>query len=188
MTRISVSGAGSPSPGRSNEEAFFYINEEASIPQIGKAGAGEIVQLLRGAKDRGLPANAELKACLDNIREISILPAREILVTKGEKKGKGDPQEEEVKISGMAPARVKLVLARVDQGLFQSLSTLLGSDYFSSFKGQKFLRFSPPIAEDKQIQYANEILPSTEHNPVILFKLQAQCNISMMDIPSMPMM
>ena len=154
------------------EEAFFYINEEAAVPQLGKAGAGEIVQLLRRAKEGGLPANAELKASLDNIREISILPAREILVTGGEKKGKGDPQEQEVKISGHAPARVKLVLARVDQGLFQSLSALLGKDYFSSFKGQKFLRFNPPVAEDKQVQYVNEILPSTEHNPVILFKLR----------------
>ena len=154
------------------EEAFFYVNEEASIPHLGKAGAEEVAQLLRSAKERSLPVNAELKASLDNIREISVLPAGEFLVTKREKKEKEKQQETEVKISGIAPARVKLVLAKVDQVLFQSLSILLGKDYFSSFDGRKVLRFDPPVAEDKKVRYANEILPSTEHNPIILFKLR----------------
>jgi len=32
------------------EEAFFYVNEEASIPHVGKAGAEEIVKLSGGQK------------------------------------------------------------------------------------------------------------------------------------------
>jgi len=153
------------------EEAFFYVNEEASIPHLGRARAEEVASLLRKAKEGGLPVNAELTTSLGNIREISVLPAAEFQVTKKEK-GKGDQQETEVKVSGRAPARIKLVLEKVDQSLFQNLSSLLGKDYFSSFNGQNILRFAPPVGETKRVEYAREILPSTEHNPIILFKLR----------------
>jgi ABC-type transport system substrate-binding protein len=145
------------------EEAFFYVNEEVSIPHVGKVGAEEVVQLLWKSKKESSSASAELKASLDNLREISIIPARDFFVTKREKKGKGDQQETEVKIR---------VLKRVDQTLFQHLSSILGKDYFSSFNRRKYLRFDPDIEERKKAQYANEILPSMEHNPVILFKLR----------------
>jgi ABC-type transport system substrate-binding protein len=154
------------------EEAFFYVNGEVSIPLIGKAGADEVVRLLRGEKEGGLAVRADVKASLDNIREISIIPAREFHETRREKKEKGDQQGAEVKIRGKAPARIKLVLRKVDQDLFQNLSSILGRDYFRSFDGQRYLRVDPDLEERKKAEYANEILPSTEHNPVILFKLR----------------
>ena len=53
------------------EEAFFYVNEDASIPSIGKAGAGEIIELLKRAKRGSLPADAQTKISLENIQEIT---------------------------------------------------------------------------------------------------------------------
>jgi len=154
------------------EEAFFYVNEKAYIPGVGKAGAPDVVAILKRSKAGDMPANAEVKASLDNIREISIIPAREFMMTKHEKKGKQDQVEKEVKIRVMAPARVKLVLNAVDQDLFQNLSHILGRNYFSAFDGRSYLRADQDIGPMKRAEYAREILPSTEHNPIVVFTLR----------------
>jgi ABC-type transport system substrate-binding protein len=154
------------------EEAFFYVNEDAFIPSIGKAGAGEIVELLKRAKRRPLPADAQTKISLENIQEITLLPARDFVVTRQEKEGKGPGPAKEITIRANAPARIKLVLKEVDQFLFQSLSKILGEGYFSTFNGQKYVRIVPEVAPNKKMTYVNEILPSTEHNPIIVFHLR----------------
>ncbi len=154
------------------EEAFFYINEKAYIHQIEKAGANEVVELLKRAKAGDVPTNAEVKASLDNIREISIIPAREILVTRQEKNLKRDQEDTKVRIKITAPTRIKLVLRNVDQALFQNLSVILGKDYFTSFGGRDYLRVDQDVGQAKMAEYANEILPATEHNPIVVFQLR----------------
>jgi len=154
------------------EEAFFYINEKAYIHQIEKAGANEVVELLKRAKAGDVPTNAEVKASLDNIREISIIPAREILVTRQEKNLKRDQEDTKVRIKITAPTRIKLVLRNVDQALFQNLSVILGKDYFTSFDGRDYLRVDQDVGQAKMAEYANEILPATEHNPIVVFQLR----------------
>ena len=154
------------------EEAFFYVNEDAYIPNIGKAGAKKVVELLKRAKSGDLPTNPEVKASLSNIREIYIIPAREFLVTRHEKKKKADQKKTEVIIRIMAPARIKLTLSSVDQDVFQSLSRILGKDYFSSFNGEDYLHVDQELEEKKRAEYAKEILPSIEHNPIVVFKLR----------------
>lgn len=154
------------------EEAFFYINEKAYIHQIEKAGANEVVELLKRAKAGDVPTNAEVKASLDNIREISIIPAREILVTRQEKNLKRDQEDTKVRIKITAPTRIKLVLRNVDQALFQNLSVILGKDYFTSFDGRDYLRVDEDVGQAKMAEYANEILPATEHNPIVVFQLR----------------
>ena len=154
------------------EEASFYVNGDAHIPQVGKAGAQEVVELFRRAKAGDLPTTAEVKASLDNIREISIIPPREFSVTRRETTGNTGQQQRGVDIKVMAPARIKLVLEKVDQDLFENLCSILGKDYFSSFEGKKYLRIDQDIAQEVRAQYAKEILPSTEHNPIVVFKLR----------------
>ncbi len=155
-----------------HEEAFFYVNEKANIPGVGKVGAKKVVELLKRAKAGDLPASDEVRASLDNIREISIIPAREFLVTRHEKKTETDQEDIEVRIRVMAPNRIKLVLSSVDQDVFQSLSSILGKDYFSSFNGGDYLHVDQELGEKKSAAYAREILPSTEHNPIVVFKLR----------------
>jgi len=153
------------------EEAFFYINEKATIPHLGQASAPEVVRLLKRAQGGYVPGSARVKKSLDNIGEIIILPAREFVVTREEKKGAG---KKVVKIQVQAPARIKLILNRVDQELFANLSTLLGNDYFRSFPAQDYLSLSEEgrAGIKTKADYAQEILPATEHNPVIIFYLR----------------
>ncbi len=154
------------------EKAFFYVNENATTPGIGKVGAEEVVDLIKRATSGNFPTNPELKASLDNIREISIIPAREFLVTRQEKGAKPNQEATDVKIRVLAPARIKLILRSVDQDLFHELSNILGKDYFTSFNGEDYLSVDQEFAEEKRVQYAKEILPSTEHNPILVFNLR----------------
>ena len=154
------------------EEAFFYVNEKAYIPQVGTAGAQEVVELLKRAKAGAVPVSATVKASLDNIREIAIIPSRKFAVTKREKKAKHNQKGAALKISVMAPARIKLVLNEVDQDLFQNLSSILGRNYFSAFDGRSYLRVDHDIGEMKRAEYAREILPTIEHNPIVVFRLR----------------
>jgi ABC-type transport system substrate-binding protein len=155
------------------EEAFFYVNEAANIPGLGIAGAEEVVVLIQKAKTQDFPANPELQASLSNIQEISIVPAREFSVTRHEQKKEDDTGPAEVKIRVSAPARIKLGLGRVDQGLFENLSHILGNEYFSSFNGQSLITVDDEQWQSKRAAYAQEILPAIEHNPVVVFNLRS---------------
>ena len=154
------------------EEAFFYVNEDATIPGVGKAKAEELVALLQESMDGNFQDNPEVKASLENIREISVLPAIDFRVTKYEKKKPEDKESEEVNIQVRAPARIKLVLKSVDQDLFQNLSYILGKEYFNSFDGQRYLKVDDERWQDKLASYAKEIMLATEHNPVVIFQLR----------------
>ena len=151
------------------EEAFFYVNEEASIPGAGKLNAEGMVQFLQRLKKEF--GNPQVRATLDNIREISVIPASESMVTRQEKAPKG-VQPPQMNIRVRAPARIKLVLEKVDQFLFESLSVILGKDYFETFNGGKYLQFPPGVDPDKRAEYERDVLPATEHNPMIVFHLR----------------
>jgi ABC-type transport system substrate-binding protein len=155
------------------EEAYFYLNEVAEIPGLGKAGAGEVVQLLRRAKAGDLPIAPHVKASLEHIKEISITSAREFIITGIEKKQTTEDGDRGMPIQVRAPARIKLVLDHVDQELFQNLEGILGEDYFSSFNPLNYLEVDQDIGPEKRQEYARQILPPTEHNPILLFKLRA---------------
>jgi ABC-type transport system substrate-binding protein len=154
-----------------SEEAYFYVNENADVPGLGRAGAREVAGLIKRARDEKLPAAPEVKATLQNVQEIMVLPAREFSAVRREK-GDNDEPETEVKAKVQAPARIKLVLKSVDQDLFTSLSALLGKDYFSSFKGKDRVTVEQEAWEGKRAEYAAELLPVTEHNPIVLFHLR----------------
>ena len=93
-------------------------------------------------------------------------------MSRSNKASAGGNKKSEIKISVAAPARVKLELDEVDQDLFINLKPLLGDQYFSSFRGQQFLTTQASIDENLLSFYARELLPATEHNPVIVFNLR----------------
>lgn len=153
------------------EEAFFYVNEKAEIPGIGKAGPEAVVQRLLRAKAGEIPLSAETRESLANIREIAVIPPKDFAVPR---RGK----ERETRFAVRAPARIKLTLEQVDQDLFESLLPVLGKDYFGSFPSEQFIRLETGTdapgsgQEPVSPEVAAEILPATEHNPVILFRLR----------------
>jgi len=154
------------------EEAFFYVNEKIDIQGYGKLQAKEVAELLKKAKAGDLNINNKTKASLDNIRDISIIPASEFLVTRHEKKTKKDQQKRELRIQVKAPPRIKMLLHSVDQNLFQNLATILGKQYFSFFNSESSLKFDQEVGQKKRTAYTREILPATEHNPIMVFTLR----------------
>ena len=154
------------------EEAYFYINANAEIPGLGQLDPQAVKALLQSAKQKENPAPPALKQTLGNIRSISLIPARTYTVTRPDKTSADGNKKNEIKISVSAPARIKLVLDEVDQDLFANLKLLLGDQYFSSFRGHQFLMTTPSINRRQLSFYADELLPATEHNPVIVFNLR----------------
>ncbi len=154
------------------EEAFFYINEKGSIPGLGKGNASEVVDLIQRARAGDLPTNPELTTSLDNIKEMSLIPAREFFVTRFEKKKKEGEEKIEWRIRVRAPARVKLLLHKVDQDLFQNLTHILGRDYFLSFPARDYLSLDQVGSSKLLSSAAKDILPATEHNPIVIFQLR----------------
>ena len=152
------------------EEAYFYINDEAWIPSVGKADNEGMLRFLRKAMENRKRRNDSVSRSLANIERIETLPARSFEVTKQEKVSEGKTVE--VRIWAEAPPRIRLVLNEVDQDLFSHLSELLGKTYFSSFDGSHFIKVEPEAFSRKRAAYARELLPATEHNPVIIFHLR----------------
>ena len=154
------------------EEACFYVNESAMISGLGRPDPEGVAALIRRAKnDEGI-ADPGLKDSLNNIREISVIPPEKFHVTKNEKGAQGGKAKTEIKIHINPPAKIKLSLTQVDQNLFHNLSKLLGPNYFSSFDGKRYLKTDRPVGKEKFTKYAKEILPATEHNPILVFHLR----------------
>jgi ABC-type transport system substrate-binding protein len=154
------------------EEAFFYVNENAPVPGMGKASAGDVVKLLQKAKAKDFPDNPEVKASLDNIKEVSIIPGKEFFETRHITKTKGEEGKIELKIRVMAPERIKLTLRKVDQDIFTNLSIILGDDYFRSFPAEDYLSTENSEFGVRSSEFASQILPATEHNPIVVFHLR----------------
>ncbi|MGD9231865.1 MAG: ABC transporter substrate-binding protein, partial [Desulfobacterales bacterium] len=153
------------------EEAYFYVNPSADVPLLDKADSETLVDFIKTAKQKNPTKNKALKDSLGCITDISVLPSKTSWVTKPFK----DPttgKQKNINIRIRAPARIKLVLNRVDPDFFQNLSLLLGKNYFESFNGKTYLMSDSEMEKVKLESYAGELLPVIEHNPVLLFHLR----------------
>jgi ABC-type transport system substrate-binding protein len=155
-----------------HEEAFFCVNEDAGVPNTGRTEAVGVLKILQSRKKEAGSLSHQARSSFNNIRKFSIVPAREYVFTRQEKATKEGAQEREAKIRVRSPARIKLVLENVDQFLFESLSEVLGKDYFKTFNAQRYVQFDPEVDPKKKPEYASEVLPATEHNPIIVFHLR----------------
>ena len=154
------------------EEAYFYVNESADIPGLGSAGPQALADFLKAAKEKNSLPDRQLRDTLGGIRGISVIPPMKYQATRTLK----DPtsgREREIKFTLSPPSRIKLTLDRVNPNLFETLSRLLGKDYFHSFTGRNYIQTQSPLDRDGMNVLADELLPPTEHNPVILFHLRS---------------
>ncbi len=154
------------------EEAFFYLNTSVNIPGLGTPTPQKIVDLLEKAKQKKITTIPGLRDSLANITEISVIPPRHYTIIRQEKDPNADKEKIEIKINIESPVRIKLVLNRVDQDLFQNLSHLLGENYFDSFSGEDYLTVDHQLGKEKLAAYTKELLPATEHNPILKFSLR----------------
>jgi ABC-type transport system substrate-binding protein len=154
------------------EEAFFFVNESADIPGLGRASPQMVVDLLQKAKRERIRSSAELNKTLDNVKSISLIPAHTYRISEPAKKSNDGKKAREIKITVSAPARIKLHLQEVDQNLFTNLTQILGKNYFNDFQGEKFLTAAPSVGTDLLNSYVQKFLPVMEHNPTIEFQLR----------------
>jgi ABC-type transport system substrate-binding protein len=154
------------------EEAYFYVNPSANIPGLGKAGPQDVADFLKNAKKKNHAIPSGLKNSFAHMTSISVIPPRNYTVTRELKSQDTGEQKKQITITISAPARIKLVLNRVDPDFFQNLSRLLGKNYFKSFTGKAYLMSDSGLEKEKLAEYAGELLPAVEHNPVLLFHLR----------------
>lgn len=145
-----------------SEVAYFFVNPLRS-PPAGQAADGKtLLAWLRKKQSAGAP---ELKS----VTAMELLPAH---VYKTTRPFTLAGTKQSVRITAKAPARIQLTLDRVDQEFFTRLQTLLGKDYFTSFDAAGRVRTDPALPAKEHEALAQEILPATEHNPVIVFHLR----------------
>jgi len=154
------------------EEAYFFVNESAVIPNKGQLDVQKIIDILQDARKNETLTPVKLKKTLANIKEISVIDPGDVTVYRQIKDPKDSRKKKDVKINVSAPHRVKLLLYQVDQDLFDNLAHLLGKNYFKTFDAARHLTALPRIDKDQLAVLAGELLPAVEHNPVIEFYLR----------------
>jgi ABC-type transport system substrate-binding protein len=154
------------------EEAYFFVNESAVIPNMGHLDVQKIIDILQDAGKKETLTPVKLKKTLANIKEISVVDPADVTVFRQIKDPKDSRKKKDVKINISAPPRVKLLLYQVDQDLFDNLAHLLGKNYFKTFDGERYLTALSWIDKDQLAALAGELLPAVEHNPVIEFYLR----------------
>ena len=152
------------------EEAFFYIDHSVALPGLSRPSGQQVVDFLQTAKSATAMSNPELKFSLDNIADISLMPPRKYAVSRQLKVSDG--AKKSIRIEIFAPARIKLVLKQVDQGLFKNLTQLLGNNYFGGFNSLNHIKTDVPLTGDQLTALARELIPAVEHNPIIEFNLR----------------
>ncbi len=146
-----------------SEEAYFDINDRAVIPGLPRAGPARVAAYLR----RRL-----LTAGWPQVTGVSLEPARQFEVVRALPAVEKGAKPEKVRVRVSAPARIRLTLNRVDPDIFKDLEPLLGADYFKSFDSISHIRPERAVPRETAAKWAGELVPATEHNPVILFHLR----------------
>ena len=157
-----------------HEEAFFYVNLSVPLPgaeNVFPSSPQEVADFLRKAKQRKKGKSPELIDSLANIIQIDVISPRTYSLVRLEK-SQESTEPLKIKITISAPARIRLILNQVDQNLFPNLAQLLGNDYFSLLNREDYLETNPKIDNMRLREYAKELLPISEHNPILTFHLR----------------
>ena len=154
-----------------SEDAYFFVNAAWPVPGAAGPDAEAVAGYLKRLQAGPGVLPESVQAALGNIHEISVVPARTYAVSRKHAAAPGrEPVDLQVQVE--APARIRLSLRQVDQDLFAHLAAALGQAYFSSFQARRHLSVTPAIDEKDLDALAAELLPATEHNPVIEFRLR----------------
>ncbi|MFH1984079.1 MAG: ABC transporter substrate-binding protein [Pseudomonadota bacterium] len=160
-----------------SEIATFLVNPTAVIPgAAAPLSATETAERLLRAVANRHPEDALLDQTLANIQEISVVPAQEGTVTHRlpgpAAQGDSATSAVTVTVTLSPPPTIRLRLHRVDQDLFSNLEKILGDAYFTGHHTAGYLTAAPELNPEEMVQVARQLLPATEHNPVIEFLLR----------------
>ncbi|MEK7846742.1 MAG: peptide-binding protein, partial [Nitrospinota bacterium] len=147
------------------EEAVFFVDVERRFPDGVPITAKEIVNRINKSSDPStgwVPRNHQ-----SSIINIETLPPQaEIIETRDPR-----PEKKGIKVEATLtlPQRIKVTLKTVDQEFFKKMGDILGKDYFSSIRPERYIT----VSETDLIEpLSRQLIQITEHNPVIVFYLR----------------
>jgi ABC-type transport system substrate-binding protein len=119
-----------------------------------------------------LTAMQDNKTWTENLRSVEVITAR--TVQKELEIPQSDPKAEPEKIAYTVqqPPRLKFTLEKIDQDFFIPIREWLGEDYFKNFPYEKLIQANDPAKQGALQEHYKNLLPVTEHNPVIEFDLR----------------
>jgi ABC-type transport system substrate-binding protein len=154
-----------------SEDAYFFVNAAQPIPGAAGSDPEAVAGYLKALQLRQQSLPVPVQRALGNIQAIAVAPARTDAIRRKRPAAAGrEPVDLQIQVT--APARIKLSLREVDQDLFTHLAAVLGQEYFSSFQPRRHISVTPAIDEKDLDALAAELLPVTEHNPIIEFRLR----------------
>ena len=143
------------------EEVYLLVDETQRFPDGTPVTGPELLRRLENARVAGLPS-------LRLVERLEIEPARSVVEQiEEEPAAKGTPAKKR-EVTLRRPPRLKFTLQEVDQDFFLPIDRLLGG-YVGRIDPRRWL--GPELA-DRLKERAAELLPPTEHNPVVVFQLR----------------
>lgn len=144
------------------EHAFFYVNDAAVTDRWGRLEASVLAERLRAALDPRTPA-------WRHVRSVDLLApqtfTRSVAIET-------DAGKRTVTLNVAAPHRIRIVLDRVDQTIFDRLTGILGESYFVSFDPSAHVTADAALPPERLAAEAAAALPAMSHNPIIDFFLR----------------
>ena len=144
------------------EHAYFSVNHGFETTRWGALNGTELRQRLETA----LKADATMAP---HVISVDLLPEVNQSHTRVFAEGS---QKKSFELIAKVPERIRVTLSHVDQLFFKKLEALLGQGYFERFDAASRVTSTPPMPLQRLAGLAKEILPTTEHNPVIEFSLR----------------
>ena len=146
------------------EEAMLTLNTSSFLP------GGKFADSKSDWPDSLVEAIGKNTEWAKNLRSVEVIPGKTI---QGVIKLSGSDKDlKQIPYTVHQPPRLKFTLEKIDQDFFVPIRQWLGEGYFTNFPYDKFIHAEEPQHQKKLQEYYRQILPLTEHNPVIVFDLR----------------
>ena len=146
------------------EEAYLVVDETQELSDGTPVTGDTLLRHLERAQAARDPA-------LRLVQKIELLPGRlqvEQIEVAAPGPESGTPKKRTVEVTVHQPPRLKFTLSEVDQDFFVKLNRLLGG-YGDRIDPSRFVEAAEPVITRER---AAALVPATEHNPVVLFRLR----------------
>jgi ABC-type transport system substrate-binding protein len=149
------------------EEAYLAVLPGRALPDGAPATAARVAERVHSALEAGDLAG--------DLRAVEVVPAEErstelsLVELDDDQK---QPRETRVPVRVELPERVKITLGRVVPDLFERLAPVLGPALLDPAGLEARVHPEGELAPEQLAERLPELLPITEHNPVITFHLR----------------
>jgi ABC-type transport system substrate-binding protein len=145
------------------EEAWLLVVPGRVLPDGTPASGALVAERVRQALKES-PA----------VRGIELVPAEErrVVISHVSVDAEGRPHEQRIPVRVDVPERVRIALGAVVPDVFERLAPALGSALLDAGGLEARVHPEEPLAPDVLAAHVAELLPVTEHNPIVTFHLR----------------